>query len=85
MARVARYTEQFAVVGTPTHRMLIVAVADRINVDKAPVVREALDWMFDLDDGELKPGDTVEAAVERIVERMRPVRSDEEDPTVAIV
>ncbi len=73
MAKVAKYTKQFPFVGTPTHESLILAVGELINDNKAPIVRFGLDKIFDLNDGELKPGDTIEAAAKRVAEQMLPV------------
>lgn len=70
MAREAKYTHQHAVVATKNSFDLVVAVSTKAKCDKAPVVRAALDLLFDLDDGELKPGDTFEAAVDRAIARM---------------
>jgi hypothetical protein len=73
MAKAKRYTEQFSFVGTSTAYELLRAVADQSYTDKAPVVREAVDMLFGLVDGELVPGDTFEAAVERVINHMQPV------------
>ncbi len=86
MAKVAKYTKQFPFVGTPTHELLIEAVGELINDNKAPIVRAGLDLLFDLNDGELKAGDTVEAAAQRVASRMRPpYAEDEMDDVAAIV
>jgi hypothetical protein len=70
MARPAKYTDHQSVVNTRTSFDLVVAVAEKAQTDKAPALRTALDLLFDTEDGELKPGDTFEAAVDRAIERM---------------
>jgi hypothetical protein len=73
MAKAKRYTEQFSFVGTSTAYELLRAVADQSYTDKAPVVRAGIDLLFGLADGELRPGDTFEAAVARVVNHIQPV------------
>lgn len=81
----ARYTEQFPFVGTTTHRSLIEGTTVAIEDAKAPIMRFALDLLYGLDDGELRPGDTVEAAVQRVANKMRPSRRSEESEASSIV
>jgi hypothetical protein len=75
MAKAKKYTEQFSFVGTKTAYDLQVAVAERAYIDKAPIVRAGVDRLFGLVDGELREGDTFEAAVQRVVDSMQSVLS----------
>jgi hypothetical protein len=70
MARPAKYKDHQSVVNTRTSFDLVAAVAKKAQTDKAPALRTALDMLFDTEDGELKDGDTFEAAVDRAIERM---------------
>jgi hypothetical protein len=69
----ARYTEQFAVVGTATQGGAI-ALLKEDHIDKSETVRLAVDMLFGFEDGELVEGDTLEAAVERVRAQLRPPR-----------
>lgn len=85
MAREARFTSQFAVVGTDDQGEIIKRVSEIVKDDKAPVVRWMVDQVAGLENGELRPGDTVEAAAQRIAARFRPAMADAEAEPVVIV
>jgi len=70
MARLARFTDPHNIMVTKTTADLVLEVSERVNLDKAPVGRFALDLLFDLVDGELREGDTAEAAVNRVIDEM---------------
>lgn len=85
MAREAKFTSQFAVVGTDDEGECIVALAALMKDDKAPVVRAAVDLLFGLHGHYLRPGDTVEKAAQRAYEKIRPApvaAIDEGEPVV---
>ena len=74
----ARYTKQFAVVGTETQGAILKGVGEISTTaagDKAPVVRFAVDQLAGLVDGELRKGDTVEDAIARVAALMDGDRS----------
>lgn len=69
----ARYTQQFAVVGTEVQGAILKAVAVNSRFaagDKAPVVRFAVDQLAGLVDGELRQGDTIQDAIDRVTAAM---------------
>jgi hypothetical protein len=70
MARVAKYTDPHNIMVTKTTADLVEEVAKLVQTDKAPVGRTATDLLFDLEDGELKNGDTFDEAVQRAITRM---------------
>lgn len=82
MAKTPKYTEQFAFVGTVTQHEIVKGVAALGGYDKAPIVREAMDSAFGTIDGELAPGDTLDKAIERMLERMRAPMGAVENPAV---
>lgn len=83
MAREPRFTRQFSVVGTEAIGDITDGVAEALKDDKAPVIRAAVSAFYGLDsDGNLRPGDTIEAAVERVAAQMRPAVNE---PEIAIV
>lgn len=71
MARGARYTAQFSVVGTPTQVELINQISKVLVDDKAPVVRAAVNDFFGLVNDELPNGETMAEAVARGAEKVR--------------
>lgn len=64
MAVEARLTEQMPWVGTKTHKEIVEQAARTRRVSKATVMREALDHVYGLEDGELPDGRTIEDALE---------------------
>jgi hypothetical protein len=68
MAQGRKYTDQFAFVGTGTQGQIVKDASERAGIDKAPIMREAFNRLVGLSaDDELEPGDTIEAATDRLV------------------
>jgi len=72
MAKGRKYTDQFPVVLTEAQGQIVKNVVERLNVDKAPIMRRGFNILVGLGpDDELLPGDTIEAATERLTTIMR--------------
>lgn len=85
MAKAKRFTEQFSLVSTPTHKEIIDVVTEAMKIDKAPIVRRAMDDLAGTVDGELRPGDTVEAAAKRVILALTPAPATAAEPEEAVV
>lgn len=68
MAQGKKYTEQFAFVATAAQGAIVDKAVKRAKIDKAPIMRKAFNQMVGLgENDELLPGDTIEAATDRLV------------------
>jgi len=67
----ARLTKQMPWVGTPTQRAAVESASAAAKISRAEVVRQALDKIFGLSNGELPPGQTLEDVVETGLDALR--------------
>jgi hypothetical protein len=66
-----RYSEQMPWVGTKVQKELVDAASAQGRVSKAWILRESLDSIFGLRDGELPPGVTIADAIKTGMDRLR--------------